>query len=48
MNLGDAHANLNHNTEAREAYKKYLELAPDSKAAPEVKKKLDALPTTTP
>lgn len=44
LNLGDAYAKLNRNAEARDAYKKYLELAPDSKAAPDVKKKLDALP----
>jgi len=30
--------------EARKDYEKYLELAPDSKSAPDVKKKLDALP----
>lgn len=44
LNLGDALAELNRNAEARQAYLKYLELAPDSKAAPDVKKKLDALP----
>lgn len=43
LNLGDAHAKLNHNAQAGEAYSKYLELAPDSKSAPEVKKKLEAL-----
>lgn len=43
LNLGDAYAKVNRSAEARDAYKKYLELAPDSKAAPEVKKKLDAL-----
>jgi hypothetical protein len=46
LNLGDALVKLNRNVDAREAYKKYLELAPDSKAAPGVKKKLDALPPT--
>jgi hypothetical protein len=44
LNLGDAYAKLNRNAEARDAYKKYLELAPDSKSAPDVKKKLDTLP----
>jgi hypothetical protein len=46
LNLGDAYAKLSRNAEAREAYKKYLELAPDSKAAPDVKKKLEALAPT--
>ncbi len=44
LNLGDALVKLNHNAEAGEAYRKYLELAPDSKSAPDVKKKLEALP----
>jgi TPR repeat len=43
LNLGDALVKLNRNAEARQAYMKYLELAPDSKAAPDVKRKLDAL-----
>jgi TPR repeat len=46
LNLGDAYVALKRNAEACEAYKKYLELAPDSKAAPDVKKKLDGLPPT--
>jgi len=46
LNLGDAYAKLNRNVEARQAYAKYLELAPNSKAAPVVKKKLDSLPPT--
>jgi predicted RNA polymerase sigma factor len=37
---------LNRNAEARQAYQKYLELAPNSKVAPDVKKKPDALPPT--
>jgi len=45
-NLGDAYAKLNRNTQARQAYNKYLELAPNSKSAPDVKKKVDALPPT--
>ena len=44
LNLGDAYAKLNINAGARRAYAKYLELAPDSKAAPEIRKKLEALP----
>ena len=44
LNLGDSLAQLNRNAEAHKAYAKYLELAPESKAAPEVKKKLAALP----
>jgi tetratricopeptide (TPR) repeat protein len=43
LNLGDACAKLGRNAEAREAYQKYLSQAPDSKAAPDVKKKLEAL-----
>ncbi len=46
VNLGDAYAKLKRNAEARQAYKKYLELAPDSKSAPDVKKKLEALPAS--
>jgi hypothetical protein len=46
LNLGDAYAKLSRNAEARESYKKYLELARDSKAAPDVKKKLQALAPT--
>jgi hypothetical protein len=44
LNLGDSLAKVNRNAEARQAYTKYLELAPDSKSAPDVKKKLDLLP----
>ncbi len=44
LNLGDAYAKLNRSGEARQAYTKYLELAPDAKEAPDVKKKLAALP----
>jgi Flp pilus assembly protein TadD len=46
LNLGDALSQLGHNSEARDAYRQYLELAPNSKSAAEVKKKLDALPAT--
>lgn len=48
LNLGDALAKLNRSKEAREAYSKYLDLAPNSKSAAEVKKKLDALSPPTP
>ena len=43
LNLGDAYAKLNNIAQARRAYEKYFELASDFKAAPEVKKKLEAL-----
>jgi len=46
LNLGDAYAKLNRNAEARRAYNKYLELAPNSKSAVDVKRKLEALPST--
>jgi tetratricopeptide (TPR) repeat protein len=39
LNLGDAYAKLKHISQARQAYTKYLELAPDSKSVPKVKKK---------
>lgn len=42
LNLGDTYAEINRIDEARQAYAKYLELAPDSKLAPEVKRKRDA------
>ena len=47
LNRGDAFAKLDpndSNSMARKDYEKFLELAPDSKAAPEVRKKIDALP----
>jgi len=44
LNLGDSLAKLNRNADARKAYAKYLELAPESKSSPDVKKKLEALP----
>jgi Tetratricopeptide repeat len=44
LNLGDALVKLNRNAEARQAYTQYIELAPNSEAAPDVKRKLDALP----
>ena len=43
LNLGDALVKLNRKAEARRAYTKYLELAPNSKSASEVNKKLEAL-----
>src|SRR5208283_705 len=47
LNRGDAYARLDRyasSSMARKDYEKFLELAPDSKAAPEIRKKLDALP----
>ena len=47
LNRGDAFAKLDPDDSsamARKDYEKFLELAPDSKAAPEVRKKLDRLP----
>lgn len=47
LNRGDAIARLDRyasGSMARKDYEKFLELAPDSKAAPEIRKKLDALP----
>ena len=46
LNLGDALAKLNRSKEARDAYAKYLDLAPNAKSASEVQRKLDALPST--
>ena len=46
LNLGDALSKIDSKsalTAARDAYRRYLELAPDSKAAPDVRKKLEAL-----
>jgi hypothetical protein len=48
LNRGDALAKLNRDATgsmARKDYKKFLELAPNSKAAPDIRKKLDALPS---
>jgi tetratricopeptide (TPR) repeat protein len=44
LNLGDVLAKLNRNTEARQAYTEYLKFDSDSKAASEIKRKLEALP----
>jgi tetratricopeptide (TPR) repeat protein len=43
MRLGDARDKLNDPAAAREAYEKFLEVAPDHKRAKDVKKKLAAL-----
>lgn len=40
LRLGDAHSKLGDEKAAREAYAKYLELAPDAKDAAAVRKKL--------
>ncbi len=47
LNRGDALARLGRNASgsmARKDYEKFLELAPDSKSAPAIRKKLEALP----
>jgi tetratricopeptide (TPR) repeat protein len=43
-NRGDAFVRLQRYVEARKDYAKFLEFAPDAKLAPEVRKKLEALP----
>jgi peptidoglycan/xylan/chitin deacetylase (PgdA/CDA1 family)/uncharacterized caspase-like protein len=43
LNLGDAYVNLKKNAEARDAYEKYLALAPNGKSAPDVREKLGSL-----
>lgn len=42
LKLGEAREKLKDEAAAKEAYEKFLELAPDSKAAPAVRKKLDS------
>jgi len=42
LRLGDAHARLKHEEASREAYRKFLELEPDSKRAREIREKLGA------
>ncbi|MGO9337720.1 MAG: polysaccharide deacetylase family protein [Terracidiphilus sp.] len=44
LNLGDAYFNLKKNAEAKDAYEKFLGLAPNSKSAPDVREKLASLP----
>jgi len=44
LNLGDAYTKLNRTAEARQAYTQYLELAPNSKSALGVRRKLATLP----
>ena len=43
INLGDAYAQLKRNAQARQAYEKFLQLAPSSKSAGYVKEKLKTL-----
>jgi tetratricopeptide (TPR) repeat protein len=43
INLGDAYVKLQKIPEAKVAYEKYLEMAPNSKSAPEVREKLKGL-----
>ena len=44
LNLGDAYFNLQKKAEAKDAYGKFLALAPNSKSAPEVREKMQSLP----
>jgi peptidoglycan/xylan/chitin deacetylase (PgdA/CDA1 family)/uncharacterized caspase-like protein len=44
LNLGDAYMNLQKKTEAKDAYQKFLALAPNSKSAQDVREKLQSLP----
>jgi len=43
INIGDAFSKLDRNADAKTAYTKYLELAPNSKVAPDVRAKLNAI-----
>lgn len=43
INIGDAYVKLQRTAEAKQAYEQYLQLAPNSRTAPAVKQKLDAL-----
>ncbi len=43
INLGDAYVKLERRSEAKQAYDKYLELAPNSREAADVAAKLKAL-----
>ncbi len=44
LKLGEVEEKLHNRGEARDAYEKYLALAPDAKNATEIKKKLEKLP----
>jgi predicted negative regulator of RcsB-dependent stress response len=44
LNLGDAYLQLQKKPEAKAAYEKFLQLAPNSKSAPSVQEKLKSLP----
>jgi tetratricopeptide (TPR) repeat protein len=44
LKLGEVEEKLHNRDQARDAYKKYLELAPDAKNAGEIKKKLAKFP----
>lgn len=45
FHLGEAFEKMKNKAGAKEAYEKFLELAPDSKAAPAIRKKLGTPPT---
>jgi tetratricopeptide (TPR) repeat protein len=44
LKLGEVEEKLHNRDEARDAYQKYLALAPDAKNAAEIKKRLQKLP----
>ena len=44
LNLGDAYFELQRKPEAKDAYERFLDLAPNSKTAPAVREKLNSLP----
>jgi len=46
LKLGESEEKLNDHAAAREAYEKYLELAPTSKNAPAIQKKIEKWPVT--
>jgi tetratricopeptide (TPR) repeat protein len=48
LKLGESEEKLNDHAAAREAYEKYLELAPTSKNAPAIQKKIEKWPAPKP
>jgi tetratricopeptide (TPR) repeat protein len=44
LNLGDTYQEMHRISEAKSAYEEFLALAPNSKSAPAVRDKLNALP----
>jgi tetratricopeptide (TPR) repeat protein len=47
LKLGEADERLHDREGAREAYTKYLEISPDAKNAPELKKKMEKWPSSS-